>query len=344
MGQSIRYERKLKEAVRTSWLAVLGVVVGGFLISWALMQGRVPWAAGIALAIAVIVVYPLGILLFLVLPISETSLRAQIADAGSAEAGPLYVKLAARRAADGDHDEQIWLLRRAVDCGDRDGYRMLLATLTEHGEPSDVTDLRCRVVSRGGGLRPDDPLGTPWPGIDGEALLAVADRERHVLTEPSAALRSLDVLLTAAGRPDPEVWRALVGARAKGFHLRLARHLAGSGRFAEAVALIRDGDPGTRPAFPEAEEFLLEHGLVAELEEDARLRWTKGKDAHALAALRRLLAGQDRHGELARLPSEVVVASPANAQPQGRWTGVSASAMPSATPPGGYSSYPGGGC
>ncbi|GLZ01396.1 hypothetical protein Acsp02_86470 [Actinoplanes sp. NBRC 103695] len=331
------YKRRMADAVRRVRLTRLAFAAGVFVIAWALLSGHVPWAAGIAVLItAAAVVALIGLEPVLA---RERALRHEITVEKSTHPETVY-RLAALRGTAGDHAEQIWLLRGCALRGDREAYRLLLEVLTEHGKPDDVTALRWTCVERR--IRPDDPLCTPWPGIDGPGLLATAERQRRIYPDDAGILLSLAALLDAAGRPDPAVWRALIDAREYRFHLRLARHLAGTGQLEEAIGLMRAGEAGKLPSFPDTADFLREHELLQELEEDARKVWERDRNARALAELRQLLTDQGRLDELAQLPDVPPPVSGGSAQVE-RWPGISAPSYDYGSS-GGYTGYTGGGC
>jgi hypothetical protein len=331
------YERRMADAVRRIRLICLALLAAVFVISWALLYGHLPLAGGVAVALLITAVAWIPVA---IVPSAntETALRHWI----TVEHFPpneAYFKLAAKRGAAGDHDEQIWLLRKIADRGDREAYRLLLTVLTEHGAPDDVAALRRRTFAYPG-VRPQDPLCTPWPGIDGPGLLAATEERIH--RDSDAALRSRAALLDAAGRPDPAVWQALVDAGVSGFHLPLARHLAGTGRLTEAVGLMRTGAAGELPNFRDTADFLREHDLLGELEEDARQVWERDRDARALTELRQLFTDQNRLDELARLPRSAPSVSHGNSS-AAQWLGVSPPPSYDAGFPGGYTGYTGGG-
>jgi hypothetical protein len=317
---SLLHEQRREDAVRRARTIRLVTVVVTFLVAWALLNGRVPWAPGIALLIALA-----GLLATLVLvpwPGTRDALRYAIATS-SVDEPEMILKLAAACGAAGDHAEQILILRERAERADAQAYQQLLAVLTEFGRNAEIYQLRRTLAKHS--LR-DSPLITPWPGIDGPGLLRAAHQLRHSDPANPYILESLAVLLDAAGTPDPSVWRELIGHRKAGYHLPLARHLAAEGRLDEAVELMRVGPDGSFPWFSEAAPFLREHGLLQQLEDEAWTAWRRGEQ-RALIELRELLTDQGRFDELAELP-EPRPERPAGNQPQGRWPGFSSATLP----------------
>jgi hypothetical protein len=314
------YRQRMKQAVRYAWMMRLALLAAVFVASWVLLHERLSWAFLAALLITVVCLFPS---MLVPLPWTRMGLRYAITT-GLAADRETYLELAAKCGAAGDHAEQISILRTWAERADPEAYQLLLTVLAEHGIPADVPDLRKSVLR---GLPEESPLFKPWPGLDGPGLLGQAQDARR--TGDPGALRSLALLLDAAGMPDPEVWRRLVDARATGFHGRLARHLADTGRLDEAVELMRVGPDGSRPSFREVKEFLRERELDSRLEDEARRVWDERRVPEALVELRQLLAEQDRLDELAALPEPAPPRSSGGA-PEGRWPGFSANlTMPS---------------
>ncbi|MEU4245045.1 hypothetical protein [Actinoplanes sp. NPDC026619] len=312
------YRQRMKQAVRRAWtmrLALLGAI---FVAAWVLLHERISWAFLAALLITVVCLFPS---MLVPLPWSRMGLRVLIATDPAAGRDE-YLELAAKCGAAGEHAEQISLLRAFAEKADPEAYQLLLTVLAERGTPADVADLRTKNLR---GLNEDSPLFMPWPGVDGPGLLAHAEDARR--TGDPWVLRSLALLLDAAGTPDPQVWRRLVDAQVARFHLPLARHLAAGGRLDEAVELMRVGPDGSRPSFGEVAEFLRERELDRQLEDEARRVWDELRVQEALTELRRLLAEQGRLDELAALPQPSPPVSSGTAPP-GRWPGFSANTLP----------------
>ncbi|MDI6104296.1 hypothetical protein QLQ12_37460 [Actinoplanes sp. NEAU-A12] len=333
------HEQRMKDAVRHAWTIRLTLLALIFIAAWTTLHGRAPWPAGIALLITVVSLFPL---MLVPPPGTRMGMRYWIAADGAADGavdGEMSLKLAAACGAAGDHAEQISILWSLAERRDPEAYRLLLEVLAEHGKPGDVAALRRSCVE---GLSKDHPLFTPWPGIDGPGLLGAAQQRRHLDPGDISALRDVAVLLDAMGAPDPAVWRQLIDAGIGGFHLPLARHLAASGRIDEAAEVMRVGPNGKLPRFEEAAEFLREHGLAQQLEEQARTAWSRYGDQGALRALRELLTEQGRLDELAQLPEPRPPASRSGGQ-RVAWPGAgSTTADLGSSGYSGYSGYSGG--
>ncbi|MEU8611588.1 hypothetical protein AB0C29_26730 [Actinoplanes sp. NPDC048791] len=310
----------MKQAVRYAWMMRLALLAAVFVTAWVLLYDLLSWAFLAALLITVVCLFPSMLVPW---PWSRMGLRYGLAT-GLETGRDTYLELAAKCAAAGDHAEQISLLRALAGHADPEAYQLLLTVLAEHGSPADVSDLRRSVLR----YSPEEsPLFKPWPGLDGPGLLGHAQDARR--TGDPWALRSLALLLDAAGMPDPEIWRRLVDARVGGFHGPLARHLADTGRLDEAVELMRVGPDGSRPNFLEVKEFLRERELDRQLEDEARRVWDELRVTEALVELRQLLDEQGRLDELAALPEPAPSRSSGGA-PEGRWPGFSANlTMPS---------------
>jgi hypothetical protein len=314
------YQQRMKQSVRYAWTMRLVLLAAVFVSSWVLLRERLSWAFVAALLITVVCLFPSMLVPW---PMSRMGLRYAIAT-GLAVDREAHLELAAKCGAAGDHAEQISLLRMLAGHADPEPYRLLLTVLAEHGTPADVSDLRAMVLR---GFPEESPLCHPWPGVDGPGLLGQAQDARR--TGDPWALRSLALLLDAAGMPDPEVWRRVVDGGVGGFHGPLARHLADTGRLEEAVELMRVGPDGSRPSFREVAEFLRERELHSRLEDEARRVWDELRVTGALVELRQLLAEQDRLDELAALPEPPPLRS-SRGEPSGRWPGFSANlTMPS---------------